>query len=218
MRLSVRTASGRVGGLYGRLAAVSKDETRRRPVDLAPTKRKPEPRLVYVSPAGGEPEQLAAGSTVIGRDTKDLQIENDGLSREHAKVVVASDGQVTVLDLNSTNGTYVNATRVEFAPLREGDVLQLGPDVVFSFTRLRPEAEAQREAAARAREKLTPRELDVAKLVARGLTSPQIAEQLGIGLRTVTSHLDHIYTRFGISSRAALASWVTSSGLLEDAE
>jgi DNA-binding CsgD family transcriptional regulator len=44
----------------------------------------------------------------------------------------------------------------------------------------------------------------VAELVAEGLTNGQVAERLGVSIRTVTSHLDHAYTKLGIGSRAAL--------------
>lgn len=52
---------------------------------------------------------------------------------------------------------------------------------------------------------LTPRERQVAAEVAAGRTNREIAERLFISVRTVTSHLDHIYTKLGISSRSELA-------------
>ena len=52
---------------------------------------------------------------------------------------------------------------------------------------------------------LSRREHEVALLVAEGLTNAEIAERLTVSVRTVTSHLDHIYTRLGINSRVALA-------------
>jgi DNA-binding CsgD family transcriptional regulator len=58
-------------------------------------------------------------------------------------------------------------------------------------------------------EELTQRQLEIAELVAKGLSNAEIAEHLYISVRTVTSHLDHIYTKLGISSRAALAAYVT---------
>lgn len=62
---------------------------------------------------------------------------------------------------------------------------------------------------------LSARQIEVGRLVAAGLTNAVIAERLGISHRTVTSHLDHIYGRLGIGSRAALARWIAEHGLLE---
>ena len=58
-------------------------------------------------------------------------------------------------------------------------------------------------------QRLSRREMEVAGLVAEGLTNGEIAERLVLSVRTIESHLDHVYSRLGISSRAALASWVT---------
>ena len=60
---------------------------------------------------------------------------------------------------------------------------------------------------ARARD-LTERELDVARLVAEGLSNPEIAERLFVSTRTVTTHLTHIYRRLGLSGRTALAHYL----------
>jgi DNA-binding CsgD family transcriptional regulator len=51
---------------------------------------------------------------------------------------------------------------------------------------------------------LTRREREVAELAARGRTSREIAEALTVSLRTVDSHLDHAYTKLGITSRREL--------------
>ena len=53
---------------------------------------------------------------------------------------------------------------------------------------------------------MTPAELDVARLVAHGLTNPQIGEKLFISRRTVQAHLSNVFAKLGISSRAELAS------------
>ncbi len=50
---------------------------------------------------------------------------------------------------------------------------------------------------------LTVREMDVLRLLAQGLTSAQIAERLVIGLVTVNSHVRSIYSKLGVTSRAA---------------
>jgi non-specific serine/threonine protein kinase len=59
-------------------------------------------------------------------------------------------------------------------------------------------------------EHLTPRELEVARLVAEGLTNRQVAVRLGITERTAETHVDHILTKLDFSSRAQIAAWVAS--------
>ncbi|HKF38282.1 MAG TPA: LuxR C-terminal-related transcriptional regulator, partial [Ktedonobacteraceae bacterium] len=58
------------------------------------------------------------------------------------------------------------------------------------------------------------RELEIVQLVAEDLTAAEIAERLIISPRTVTTHLDRIYTRLGINSRAALVRYAIEAGLL----
>ncbi len=61
---------------------------------------------------------------------------------------------------------------------------------------------------------LTARELDVLRLLAQGLTSAQIAEQLVIGLVTVNSHVRSIYSKLGVTSRAAATRYALEHRLL----
>jgi non-specific serine/threonine protein kinase len=61
----------------------------------------------------------------------------------------------------------------------------------------------------RRRSDLTRRELEVAELVARGMTNHQIAERLVIGERTVDTHVENILARLDLSTRAQVAVWVT---------
>lgn len=55
---------------------------------------------------------------------------------------------------------------------------------------------------------LTAREAEIARLVADGLTNPEIAGRLFISQRTVTTHLQRIYRRLGVTSRTALTRYV----------
>jgi non-specific serine/threonine protein kinase len=55
---------------------------------------------------------------------------------------------------------------------------------------------------------LTRREKEIAGLVADGLGNREIAERLFLSKRTVDSHLEHIFTKLGFTSRTQLASWV----------
>jgi predicted ATPase/DNA-binding CsgD family transcriptional regulator len=61
---------------------------------------------------------------------------------------------------------------------------------------------------------LTPREMDVLRLLAQGLTSAQISERLIIGLVTVNSHVRSIYSKLGVTSRAAATRYALEHKLL----
>jgi DNA-binding NarL/FixJ family response regulator len=61
---------------------------------------------------------------------------------------------------------------------------------------------------------LTPRELDVLKLVAQGLSNAEIARRLVLSEHTVHRHLANILHKLGLSSRAAVAAWGVRTGLV----
>jgi non-specific serine/threonine protein kinase len=58
---------------------------------------------------------------------------------------------------------------------------------------------------------LTPREMQVARLVAGGRSNKEIATDLVISQRTAEGHVERILTKLGFTSRAQIASWVTAS-------
>jgi HD-GYP domain-containing protein (c-di-GMP phosphodiesterase class II) len=61
---------------------------------------------------------------------------------------------------------------------------------------------------------LTAREVDVLRLVARGLSSKQIAAELVITPKTARNHIEHIYAKIDASSRVAASLFATEHGLL----
>jgi HD-GYP domain-containing protein (c-di-GMP phosphodiesterase class II) len=61
---------------------------------------------------------------------------------------------------------------------------------------------------------LSEREIEVLRLVARGLSNRQIADTLVISSRTAEHHVQHIYTKIGASTRAAAAMFAMEHGLL----
>jgi HD-GYP domain-containing protein (c-di-GMP phosphodiesterase class II) len=63
---------------------------------------------------------------------------------------------------------------------------------------------------------LTSREVDVLRLVARGLSSKEIASRLVISPKTARNHVEHIYSKIGVSNRAAAALFAMQHGLLPD--
>ena len=64
-------------------------------------------------------------------------------------------------------------------------------------------------------EPLTPRELDVLRLLVRGNTNRQSAEVLGLSIRTVENHRANLMGKLGISSRVELVSYAEEHELLE---
>lgn len=56
---------------------------------------------------------------------------------------------------------------------------------------------------------LTKREEEIAELVTQGLGNREIAEHLVLAKRTVDSHIEHIFTKLGFTSRAQIAAWVS---------
>jgi HD-GYP domain-containing protein (c-di-GMP phosphodiesterase class II) len=63
---------------------------------------------------------------------------------------------------------------------------------------------------------LTAREVDVLRLLARGLSSKEIAVRLVISPKTVRNHVEHIYTKIGASSRATASLFALQHGLLPE--
>jgi DNA-binding NarL/FixJ family response regulator len=58
---------------------------------------------------------------------------------------------------------------------------------------------------------LTPRENEIAALVARGLTNRHVARELSISERTAGNHVAKILKKLGLCSRAQIASWVSET-------
>lgn len=61
---------------------------------------------------------------------------------------------------------------------------------------------------------LTPREVEILGLVARGLSNKEIAQRLHITPKTVRNHVEHVYMKIGVSNRAAASLFATEHGLL----
>ena len=72
---------------------------------------------------------------------------------------------------------------------------------------------AQRDAAeAELEDSLTPRELDVVRLVAQNVDNQEIADRLSISLGTVKIHLHHVYDKLKLSGRGALLAFLNARG------
>jgi DNA-binding CsgD family transcriptional regulator len=165
----------------------------------------------------GERVVLEPGRTRIGREgSLELCLDEDGVSRRHGEIHVDEHGLVSIVDLDSTNGTFVNGARAARMPLREGDSIQIGSQIELRFGyRTRDELvskpavpEAASQAGAVKPSPLTARETEVAQLLAEGHSNDGVAAHLGISSRTVGKHASNIYRKLQIHTRAELTRWI----------
>jgi pSer/pThr/pTyr-binding forkhead associated (FHA) protein len=166
----------------------------------------------------GDLIELQGPQVIVGRTEEvHVRLTDDGVSREHAKFLLTEDGIVNLIDLGSTNGTFVNGARIDVTIVREGDRIQFGPDVTMRFvfrSRDAPKPKARESSIpSEPAHELSARELEVAQLVAEGLTNAEIGKRLHISPYTVMTHLSNVYARIGIKSRASLAKLVTAGRL-----
>lgn len=74
----------------------------------------------------GSPHRIDRAVTVIGRAMDvDIVLDDPGVSRRHAEIHVV-DGQARVIDLGSTNGTFVDGERIHAAALADGSTVTVG--------------------------------------------------------------------------------------------
>ncbi|MFI5674679.1 response regulator [Streptomyces cellulosae] len=81
--------------------------------------------------------------------------------------------------------------------------------LIAEFARLRPRAPAPGTLSG-----LTPRETDVLRLLAEGLSNPEIAERLGVGEETVKTHVSRILSKLGLRDRTQAVVRAYESGLV----
>ncbi len=81
----------------------------------------------------GKSIQVEDAPVVVGRgEDCELTLTDGRVSRRHAELRPAADGRLTVRDLGSGNGTYVNGERVSSAELSGGEQIQVGDTVLGS--------------------------------------------------------------------------------------
>jgi len=82
---------------------------------------------------------LESGISTIGRDDDNTIVVLHGyLSRHHAQIIICSDSEtVTLTDLQSLNGTFVNECQIEECQIKHGDLIRFG-SVFFKFVKTLP--------------------------------------------------------------------------------
>jgi diguanylate cyclase (GGDEF)-like protein len=111
------------------------DELSRR-VDGGTTGDALHPHLIVIAGNNvGKYYRLDRTTIYLGRgETCEVQIQDTGVSRKHARVMLDATGEVWLEDLDSTNGTFVENHRIERRLLRDGDKIQLGRTTIIKFS------------------------------------------------------------------------------------
>ena len=96
------------------------------PPPPAPVAQPVRPQAAATLEVDGRPFPITQPVVVIGRGTEaDIVLDDAGVSRRHAEVHSVDD-RVRIIDLGSTNGTFVDGEKVPVATLREGSVITIG--------------------------------------------------------------------------------------------
>ena len=82
--------------------------------------------LVMTGPRTGERLTLRNGFLVGGQPASDLAIQDGYTSGNHAQFTMDLEGNCMVVDLGSTNGTFINGQRISNSPLQHGMTIQIG--------------------------------------------------------------------------------------------
>ncbi len=90
--------------------------------------------VVIKGPIVGEKFFLTKSTLNIGRSIEsDILLDDITVSRKHA-VIKKSNGNYTISDLGSLNGTYINSKRVDYLELCNGDRIQIGKYIFLFFS------------------------------------------------------------------------------------
>ncbi len=96
--------------------------------------------VLNLSVKGGKNYNFSPGKIRIGRDSEcDIELDHLMVSRVHAEIDFAGDS-ISIKDLNSTNGTFVNGEKVSSANIRPGDMLTIGdngPEIMVGGSAVR---------------------------------------------------------------------------------
>jgi DNA-binding CsgD family transcriptional regulator len=97
--------------------------------------------------------------------------------------------------------------------LAAGQVMSLEEAVAYAHAIA--ETGLATQAARKKLDELTPRQREVAVLVAQAKSNDEIAQELVVSKRTVETHVSHILGKLGFGSRAQIVRWAIESGLVE---
>jgi DNA-binding CsgD family transcriptional regulator len=177
----------------------------------------------FVLQLGDHEVLLTPGLWRIGRDAAcEIRIDDESVSRRHASLRVSAE-RVEITDHGSRNGVRVNGKRIYgTSDVEPGDEVDVGarklrlaeqgpPDSIDAATKPMPKIPKE------GRDSLTllsPREREVFERLARGETQREVAEALGLSVKTVETYRARIADKLGLRTRADLVRFALESGIL----
>lgn len=180
------------------------------PTPLSAQSSIPQAIVQYVSRTGEA--QVLANACATGPFTRDLEITAKKMRSVCCLSVRSRDNRDAILYLenNLIDGAFT-ADRLKILHLFAAQV---------AFVTALPRLAAKEKGGGTARSKmlpetLTPREMEVLNLMASGLANQEIAEQLGLTLSTVKSHIQNIYGKLGVNRRLRAVSQARKMELLQ---
>jgi len=91
--------------------------------------------IVINGKAIGKMFKLVGDEMVIGRSPDaHVFLEDDGVSRRHARIERTEEGALRLVDLQSTNGTWFEGRRITDRILQDGDKIQIGSSTILKFS------------------------------------------------------------------------------------
>ena len=77
---------------------------------------------------------LREESISLGREpSNDIQVDDNGVSRVHLRLIRQRNGGYQVLDMGSTNGTFIGDDRIDMLELKPGDILKIGDKITLKY-------------------------------------------------------------------------------------
>jgi len=89
------------------------------------------------------------------------------------------------------------------------------PSIARHFNRLNPQLPGRAKALNSKAGQLTSREMEVLQLIAEGKANKETAAELGIGIKTVEKHREHVMQKLDIHDTAGLTRYAISAGIIE---
>jgi adenylate cyclase len=87
-------------------------------------------KLILISGEGPREQDLAAFNTLGRHPDNTIQVLDRIVSKEHCRIALGPQGQYSIRDMGSLNGTYVNNERANEATLKDGDQITLGNTIL----------------------------------------------------------------------------------------